>query len=142
MGVDYDASVIIGFKLDSDKIYQWIRDNNENDDRNDRDRNYAEEDLKMINSTLKEIFPEIPDKKWTIYIGSFSNRYAGWCNPGREEFYLTFYLGVDLKIKDIKNGISEELFELAKEVYQELMDEEIDCQTIDDIEIFPAVNIT
>ena len=130
MGVDYDAKLIIGFELDSEKVEQWMKE-------------HGIEDSYDINELLKEKFPEIPEKicksgyrssTWSIYIVRYGNNYNGDC-----EYFLTFYEGGSFKIKDI--DITPEMLDIAKKVYKEIIEEEVDCPTVSDIEIFSVLYV-
>ena len=132
MGVDYDAKLIIGFELDSEKVKDWMS-------------KYDIEDEDELNSKLKEKFPEIPEKIYknnaiksstaSIYIVRYGNNYSD-----QIEYFLTFYES-GIKIKDIEQ-ITPELFEIAKKVYRDIEGTDlVECSSIKDIPIFATLYV-
>ena len=132
MGVDYDAELIVGFSLDEDKIKQWMDKHNIDD--------YSD-----IDKVLKTKFPEIPEKvlihpgqlysgSLSLYVVRYGNEYSGENN-----YYLSFYRCAT-DIKGIK-AITENHLNLAKKVYKELTDDDLKCDSVDDVEVFPVLYI-
>ena len=131
MGVDHDSKLIIGFDLDEDKLKKWM-DEHEIEDPSDATK------------LLEELYPDISKKEYPngiIYSGSLSLYIvqAGNAYSGYMEYYLTFFeCGTNIgKIKQI----TPEHLELAKKVYKDLMGEELECKSVDDISVY-SVNYT
>jgi hypothetical protein len=134
MGIDYQPKLIIGFPLNDIKVQEWM---NKHDC----------EDCYDINEILKEKYPEISDSKivdldivddsdqnLSIYVTISGNHYSG-----EVEYFLTFYIE-ELNVRGIKN-ITEDLLNLAKKIFKEIENDELECKTIDDIPIFSTLHI-
>lgn len=131
MGIDHDSKLIIGFNLDEEKLNKWMKD-------------HDIEDQSDATNLLKELYPEIPNKELiendihssslSLYIVHAGNTYSDY-----DEYYLTFF-ECGTKVGKIKQITSEHL-ELAKKVYKDIMDEELECEKVDDIPVY-SVNYT
>jgi hypothetical protein len=121
MGIDHDSKLIIGFSLDEDKLKKWM-------DKHDIEDPYD------INKIIREMYPELPEKSLSLYVVHAGNAYSD-CN----EYYLTFF-ECGTNIGEIKK-ITPNHLELAKKVYKDLMKEDLECKSVEDIEVY-SVNYT
>lgn len=133
MGVDYDAELVVGFYLESDKMAAWL------------EKNKIENDTTEINKFLEAKFEGIPVKEYVggaIYSGSLSLYIVCYGNHYQEDYsyYLSFFR-CSTTIRKIKN-ITPELLALAKKIYKDIMDTDIEeCETVDDIPVHASLYI-
>lgn len=132
MGIQYDTKLIIGFELDSDSVQKWISEN-------------QVEDHYLFNKKLREKYPEIPDqtRKPGLIVSTNLSVYVIKCTEYYEsdpQYYLSFYEHGYCTIKQI-NEITTEHLNLAKKVYKEITNKELECNNMSDIRIFSALDV-
>ena len=133
MGVDHEAKLIVGFSLDYDKVKKWM---NEND--------IEDEDTDLMNNILQEQY-KIPEKIYnnksysslslSIYIKMFGNIYND-----QIKYFLTFYECSSINIKDL-NNITQEMLDLYKKIYSDIMSEECVCENVGDIPVLSTLYV-
>lgn len=120
MGVDYDSKLVIGFGLDEDKINDWMSKNHI-------------DSVDEINEILEKLYSDIPKKEnsksLSLYVIKAGNVYSDYT-----EYYLTFF-NCETNIGCIKN-IKEEHLEMAKKIYKLIIEKELECEKVDDINVF------
>lgn len=119
MGIYHGSILVVGFKLDGNKLYEWMIKN----EIEDLDEAY---DHPIFTNLSRDLF---------IIKAGDAFDYNYWSDA---DFYLSFFDDNMVNIGRIKK-ITKEHLESAKKVYKELMSEELDCKSVDDVEVF-AVN--
>lgn len=119
MGVDYDAELIVGFYIDLNYIELYkVKNNIENDD----------DIYKFLENKYKL------EKK--IHFCVYGNLYSGVY-----EYYLTFNdKNLETKIRDIKK-IDQEMLDIAKKIYKEMTEKDLNCDNVDDIPIYSVLYV-
>ena len=135
MGIDYNAELIIGFSLDTDKVKEWCNKQCEDID---------DGDINELNKLIEEKY-KLPEKiykegnnissSFSIYIKKFGNNYSDL-----PEYFITFYEGGQVTIENL-NNITTELLDLAKQIYKDIMSKDCNCVFVKDIPIFPVLYI-
>jgi hypothetical protein len=119
MGIDHEPKLIIGFRLDIIKVKKWMKKHGIDDC-----------------SDIDEMKEKIPNLNIGLGITMAGNLYS------REiEYFLTFYTEQSfITVKDIKN-ITEDQLNLAKKVFKEIENDELECENVDDIPIFSTLYV-
>lgn len=130
MGIQYNTELIIGFELDSDLVEKWMQ-------------KHKIDDPYYLNDKLSEIFPEIPQKDKNIFRSRSLSVYIMTCQnayEGEMEYYLSFYEKGHCTIREI-NKIDHNLLTIAKKVYKDITDKELECETTSDIPIYSVLSV-
>lgn len=123
MGILYESELIVGFELDSDIMKKWL------------DKNKIDLDCYQIDDKLGELFPEMIEEDMEIYVVCCIPYY----DSSGYEYYLSFVKGSST-VKEL-NQIDTKKLNLAKKIYFEFMNQELDCKDVSDIPIFSVLNV-
>lgn len=121
MGIDFDSKLIVGFKLEDDKVKKWMEINGIND-------------THKSNELFIELYPrlsKIPKEYPSLYIVSTSNTLQ---SDNEEKHFLSFFCE-PTTIGKIKL-ITPELLVIANTIYKDIMGSKLDITSIDDIKVF------